>query len=58
MISGPVTAWLSEISLIGLPARIKGSLQAWQAIAKDGRLGSPVLAGAAAAMRVVAKATL
>jgi F420-dependent oxidoreductase-like protein len=52
-------AFIDEISLVGPPARIKERLQAWQAVARDGRLGSLVLAGAdAAAMRVVAEAVL
>src|SRR5262249_49795832 len=50
---------IDEISLIGPPERIKDRLQAWQAVAKRGWVGSLVLAGAdTAATRVVAEAVL
>ena len=52
-------ALIDEISLVGTRERIKDRLQAWQALAKDRRIGSIVLAGAdAAALRVVAEAVL
>jgi F420-dependent oxidoreductase-like protein len=52
-------ALIDEISLVGPKERIKDRLQAWQAIAKDHRLGSLLLVGAdAAALRVVAEAVL
>jgi len=52
-------ALIDEISLIGPPARIRDRLQAWQAVARKGWVGSLVLAGAdAAAMRVIAEAVL
>jgi F420-dependent oxidoreductase-like protein len=52
-------ALIDEISLIGPPERIRDRLQAWQEIAKQGWVGSLVLAGAdRAAMRVVAEAVL
>jgi len=50
---------IDEISLIGPPARIRDRLQAWQALAKQGGVGSLVLVGPdAAAMRVIAEAVL
>ena len=52
-------ALIDEISLIGPPAMIRDRLQAWQALAKDGSVGSLMLAGAdPAAMRVIAEAVL
>jgi F420-dependent oxidoreductase-like protein len=52
-------ALIDEISLVGPPERIRDRLQAWQALARDGALGSLVLVGAdAAAMRVIAEAVL
>jgi F420-dependent oxidoreductase-like protein len=52
-------ALIDEISLVGPKERIKDRLQAWQALAKDHRIGSLVLAGAdAAALRIVAEAVL
>jgi F420-dependent oxidoreductase-like protein len=50
---------IDEISLVGRPARIRDRLQAWQALAKNGSIGSLVLTGAdPAAMRVIAEAVL
>jgi F420-dependent oxidoreductase-like protein len=52
-------ALIDEISLIGPPARVRDRLQAWQAVAQKGWVGSLVLAGAdAAAMRLIAEALL
>lgn len=51
--------FIDEISLVGPKARIVDRIQAWQALARDRRIGSLVLAGAdAAAMRVIAEAVL
>jgi F420-dependent oxidoreductase-like protein len=50
-------ALIDETSLIGTKERIHDRLQAWQALAKDHRIGSLVLAGAdQSAMRIVAEA--
>jgi F420-dependent oxidoreductase-like protein len=50
---------IDEIALIGPPERIKDRLQAWKAVAKDGKVGTMVLTGATAeALRVVAEAVL
>jgi F420-dependent oxidoreductase-like protein len=52
-------ALIDETSLIGPKERIRDRLQAWQAIARDHRVGSLVLAGAdLAALRTVAEAVL
>jgi F420-dependent oxidoreductase-like protein len=52
-------ALIDETSLVGPKERVRERLQAWQAIAKDHRLGSLVLAGAdVAALRAVAEAAL
>jgi F420-dependent oxidoreductase-like protein len=51
--------FIDEISLVGPPAMIRDRLQAWQALAKDHRIGSLVLVGAdTAALRVIAEAAL
>jgi F420-dependent oxidoreductase-like protein len=50
---------IDDISLIGPKERIRDRLQAWQAIAKDHRVGTLLLAGASVeALRVVAEAAL
>ena len=50
---------IDETSLVGPKERVRERLQAWQAIAKDRRVGSLVLAGAdIAALRTVAEAVL
>jgi len=50
---------IDEIALIGPPERIRDRLQAWKAVAKEGKVGTLVLTGAnAEALRVVAKAVL
>ncbi|HTV44946.1 MAG TPA: LLM class F420-dependent oxidoreductase [Stellaceae bacterium] len=52
-------ALIDETSLIGPKERIRDRLQAWTGLARDGRVGTLVLAGAdAAALRVVAEAVL
>jgi F420-dependent oxidoreductase-like protein len=52
-------ALIDETSLVGPKERVRERLQAWQAIAKDNRVGSLVLAGAdIAALRTVAEAVL
>ena len=52
-------ALIDETSLVGPKERVRDRLQAWQAIAKDHRVGSLVLAGAdIAALRTVAEAVL
>ena len=52
-------ALIDETSLVGPKERVRERLQAWQAIAKDHRVGSLVLAGAdAAALRIIAEAVL
>jgi F420-dependent oxidoreductase-like protein len=52
-------ALIDETSLVGPKERVRERLQAWQAIAKDHRVGSLVLAGAdIAALRTVAEAVL
>jgi F420-dependent oxidoreductase-like protein len=52
-------ALIDEISLVGPPDRISHRLQAWQALAKDGTVGTLLLPGAdAGAMRVIAEAVL
>ena len=52
-------ALIEATSLVGPKERVRERLQAWQAIAKDHRIGSLVLAGAdAAALRVVAELVL
>lgn len=50
---------IDETSLVGPKERIRERLQAWQAVARDHRIGSLVLAGAdIAALRTVADAVL
>ena len=50
---------IDETSLVGPKERVRERLQAWQAIARDRRIGSLVLAGAdIAALRTVAEAVL
>ncbi|MBK1657710.1 LLM class F420-dependent oxidoreductase [Paracraurococcus ruber] len=50
---------VDEIALVGPPDRIRGRLKDWQAVAKDGKVGTLVLAGPTPeAMRVVAEAVL
>jgi F420-dependent oxidoreductase-like protein len=50
---------IDETSLVGPKERVRERLQAWQAIARDHRIGSLVLAGAdIAALRTVAEAVL
>jgi F420-dependent oxidoreductase-like protein len=50
---------IDEIALIGTPERIKDRLQAWQAVAKDGKVSTLVLTGATIeALRIVAEAVL
>ena len=50
---------VDEISLVGSAERIKDRLQAWQDVAKGGKLTTMVLKGASIeAMRVVAEAVL
>lgn len=50
---------IDETSLVGPKERVRERLQAWQAIARDNRIGSLVLAGAdSAALRTVAEAVL
>ena len=50
---------IDEIALVGPADRIKGRLQDWKAISRDGRVGTMVLTGATVeAMRVVAEAVL
>jgi alkanesulfonate monooxygenase SsuD/methylene tetrahydromethanopterin reductase-like flavin-dependent oxidoreductase (luciferase family) len=52
-------ALVDEIALVGPADRIRDRLQAWQAIARDGKVGTLVLAGATPeALRVVAEAVL
>jgi F420-dependent oxidoreductase-like protein len=52
-------ALIDETSLVGPTERVRERLRAWQAIAKDHRVGSLVLAGAdIAALRTVAEAVL
>jgi alkanesulfonate monooxygenase SsuD/methylene tetrahydromethanopterin reductase-like flavin-dependent oxidoreductase (luciferase family) len=52
-------ALIDDTSLVGPKERVRERLQAWQAIAKDHRVGSLVLAGAdIAALRTVAEAVL
>ncbi len=52
-------ALIDETSLVGPKERVRERLQAWQAIAKDHRVGSLVLAGAdVAALRTVAETVL
>jgi F420-dependent oxidoreductase-like protein len=52
-------ALIDETSLVGAKERVRERLQAWQAIAKDHRVGSLVLAGAdIATLRIVAEAAL
>jgi F420-dependent oxidoreductase-like protein len=52
-------ALIDETSLVGPKERVRERLQAWQAIARDHRVGSLVLAGAdVAALRTVAEAVL
>ncbi|HTT81677.1 MAG TPA: LLM class flavin-dependent oxidoreductase, partial [Stellaceae bacterium] len=52
-------ALIDEISLVGPPARVRDRLQAWQDVAKQGWIGSLVLAGAdIAGLRLVAEAVL
>jgi F420-dependent oxidoreductase-like protein len=50
---------IDETSLVGPKERVRERLQAWQAVARDHRIGSLVLAGAdVAALRTVAEAVL
>jgi hypothetical protein len=50
---------IDEIALIGTPDRIKNRLQDWKAVAKAGKVGTLVLAGATIeALRIVAEAVL
>ena len=50
---------VDEIALVGPADRIRGRLQDWKAVAKDGRVGTLVLTGATQqALRVVAEAVL
>jgi len=52
-------ALIDEISLIGPKERIRDRLEAWKEVAKDGRVGSLLLAGATPeTLRVVAEAAL
>ena len=52
-------ALIDEISLVGPKERIRDRLEAWKAVAKDHRVGSLLLVGAAPeALRVVAEAVL
>jgi F420-dependent oxidoreductase-like protein len=52
-------ALIDETSLVGPKERVRDRLQAWQAVAKDHRVGSLVLAGAdIAALRTVAEAVM
>jgi F420-dependent oxidoreductase-like protein len=48
-----------EIALLGPPDRVRDRLQAWKAVAKEGKVGTLVLTGATPeALRVVAEAVL
>jgi F420-dependent oxidoreductase-like protein len=50
---------VDEIALVGPPDRIRGRLQDWKAVAKEGKVGTLVLTGATQrALRVVAEAVL
>jgi F420-dependent oxidoreductase-like protein len=50
---------IDEIALLGAPERIRDRLQAWKAIAREGKVGTIVLTGATAeALRIVAEAVL
>jgi F420-dependent oxidoreductase-like protein len=50
---------VDEIALVGPPDRIRGRLQDWKAVAKDGKVGTLVLTGATPeALRIVAEAVL
>jgi alkanesulfonate monooxygenase SsuD/methylene tetrahydromethanopterin reductase-like flavin-dependent oxidoreductase (luciferase family) len=50
---------VDEIALVGSADRIRGRLQDWKAVAKDGKVGTLVLTGATQqALRVVAEAVL
>ena len=50
---------VDEIALVGPADRIRDRLQAWKAVAKDGKVGTLVLTGATQqALRVVAEAVL
>ena len=50
---------IDEIALVGPADRIKDRLQAWQQVAKGGKLTTMVLTGATVeALRVVAEAVL
>lgn len=52
-------ALCDEIALLGPPARIRDRLQAWKEAAREGKVGTLVLAGATPeALRVVAEAVL
>ncbi|MBX6373251.1 MAG: LLM class F420-dependent oxidoreductase [Acetobacteraceae bacterium] len=52
-------ALCDELALLGPPERIRDRLQAWKAIAKEGKVGTLVLTGATPeALRVVAEAVL
>ena len=57
---GLKSALLSQSALLlGPPERIRDRLQAWKAVAKEGKLGTLVLTGATPeALRVVAEAVL
>jgi F420-dependent oxidoreductase-like protein len=48
-----------EIALVGPPDRIRGRLQDWKAVAREGKIGTLVLTGATQqALRIVAEAVL
>ena len=50
---------VDEVALVGPADRIRGRLQDWKAVAKDGQVGTLVLTGATQqALRVVAEAVL
>jgi len=50
---------VDEIALVGPADRIRGRLEAWKAVAQDGRIGTLVLTGATQeALRVVAEVVL
>jgi F420-dependent oxidoreductase-like protein len=52
-------ALVDQIALVGPPDRIRGRLQDWKAVAKEGKVGTLVLTGATQqALRIVAEAAL
>ncbi|GGG34447.1 LLM class F420-dependent oxidoreductase [Caldovatus sediminis] len=52
-------ALCDEVALLGPPERIRDRLQAWKAVAKEGKVGTLVLTGATVeALRLVAEAVL